>query len=84
MNTDVRETLPPGGSFYSLVVQLHEAQQKASLLYEDGGVTRGSGMITSVFERDGKQWMMLNNEIEIAIDQIYAINGLFSSDYSEC
>jgi hypothetical protein len=81
---DLRETLPPKGSFYKLVVELHQTQQKASLLYEDSGVTRASGMITNVYSKDNRQFLQLDTGLEIPIDQIYALNGLFSSDYSEC
>ncbi|MCG7752292.1 hypothetical protein [Flavihumibacter cheonanensis] len=81
---DLRETLPPKGSFYKLVVELHQTQQKASLLYEDSGVTRASGIITMVYSKDNRQFLQLDNGLEIPIDQIYALNGLFSADYSEC
>ncbi|MBL7767583.1 MAG: hypothetical protein JNK20_01365 [Flavipsychrobacter sp.] len=81
---DLRETLPPKGSFYKLVVELHQTQQKASLLYEDSGVTRASGIITKVYSKDNRQFLQLDSGLEIPIDQIYALNGLFSSDYSEC
>ena len=81
---DLRETLPPKGSFYKLVVELHQTQQKASLLYENSGVTRASGMITKVYSKDNRQFLQLDSGLEIPIDQIYALNGLFSSDYSEC
>lgn len=81
---DLRETLPPKGSFYKLIVELHQTQQKASLLYEDSGVTRAEGMITKVYSIDNRQFLQLDSGLEIPIDQIYALNGLFSSDYSEC
>ena len=81
---DLRETLPPKSSFYKLVVELHQTQQKASLLYEDSGVTRAGGMITKVYSKDNRQFLQLDSGLEIPIDQIYALNGLFSSDYSEC
>ena len=84
MNNDTRETLPANGSFYELVMTLFQQKQKAALLYEDGGVTRGNGFITAVYEKEGKHWLTLNEEIHISLDRIHAINGLFSSDYSEC
>jgi len=84
MNTDTRETLPAKGSFYEQVVTLFQNQQKAAMLYEDGGVTRANGLITNVFEKDGKQWLRLDDKLDIEIGKIYAINGLFASDYSEC
>ncbi|WP_276480872.1 hypothetical protein [Paraflavitalea pollutisoli] len=84
MNNDTRETLPANGSFYELVMTRFHQKQKAALLYEDGGVTRANGFITAVLERDGKQWLRLDDKLEIAVDRLYAVNGTFSSDYSEC
>lgn len=84
MNTDTRETLPAKGSFYEQVVTLFQNKEKAAMLYEDGGVTRANGLITNVFEKDGKQWLRLDDKLDIEIGKIYAINGLFASDYSEC
>ena len=84
MNKDVRETIPANGSFYNLVKDLYDKKQKVGILYEDNGVTRANGMITSMYEKDGFQWMQLDDTLNIRIDALYAINGIFSSDYSEC
>ena len=84
MNTDSRETLPAKGSFYETVMALFQQKQHAAMLYEDSGVTRANGFITAVFEKEGKHWLRVDDKLEIAIDRIYAINGVFSSDYSEC
>lgn len=84
MNTDSRVTLPANGTFHKQVLELFEQKQKAGILYEDHGVTRANGIITAVFEKDGKQWMQLDNSLDIEIDKLYALNGIFASDYSEC
>lgn len=84
MNSDTRQTIPPGGSFLKQVQELFEQKVKAGILYEDHGVTRANGMITALFEKDGKQWMRLDDSLEVAIDSLYAVNGIFASDYSEC
>lgn len=84
MNNDTRETLPAIGTFYELALTLYQQKQKAALLYEDNGVTRGNGFITAVWEKEGKKWIRLNDETEIAVQCIYALNGIFASDYSEC
>lgn len=55
MNSDTRQTIPPGGSFLKQVQELFEQKVKAGILYEDHGVTRANGMITALFEKDGKQ-----------------------------
>ena len=84
MNTDSRETLPAKGNFYETVMTLFQQKQHAAMLYEDGGVTHANGYITAVFEKEGKHWLRLDEKSEIEIGKIYAINGVFSSDYSEC
>lgn len=84
MNTDQRETLNVHGSFYPQLKELFDKQQPVAILYEDHGVTRANGQITALFERDGRTWMKLDDAVEIRIDQLYAVNGTFSSDYSEC
>lgn len=81
---DTRETLPVKGSFYEQVKAIYEQKQGISILYEDGGVTRANGLVTSLFEREGIMWMRLNDKVDIRIDKLYAVNGTFASDYSEC
>jgi hypothetical protein len=84
---DTRQTLPPKGSFQSILEELFRNKQEAGILYEDNGVTRANGLITSLYDKDGKQWMQLDakeGKIDIAIDKLYAVNGTFTSDYSEC
>lgn len=81
---DTRETLPSGASFYAIVLQLFKEKQKAAILYEDNVVTRANGFIDQVYEKDGKKIMKFDNGLEVNIDNLYAINGTFSSDYSEC
>lgn len=84
MNQDTRETIPTGSNFYPQVKELFDKKQKAALLYEDNGVTRANGFITDIFEKENQSWLRLDNGNEIAISGIYAINGTFASDYSEC
>ena len=84
MNTDTRQTNPVNGSFYNQIRDLFEKKQKAAILYENNGVTRDNGMITAIFEKDTLQWFTLDDRAHIRIDTLYAVNGTFSSDYSEC
>ncbi|RAJ11198.1 hypothetical protein LX64_00807 [Chitinophaga skermanii] len=81
---DTRTTLPTNGNFYKILVELFEQKKKADILYEDGGVTRGSGIVTNLFERDGKNWLQLDDTFEVSLDKLYAVNGTFTSDYTEC
>ena len=84
MEKDIRDTNPVGGSFYQQVLKLYQNTQKAGVLYEDNGVTRANGLVTAIYEKEGFQWMRLNDDLDIRIDKLYAVNGRFSSDYSEC
>lgn len=84
MNTDTRVTIPTGGSFLPLVTELFQSKESANILYENNGVTRANGVITEIFEKDGHQWLQLENQLEVCIDKLYAVNGTFRADYSEC
>lgn len=81
---DNRQTIDVNGSFYQQVKELFEKKQKIAVLYDDNGTTRANGMIASMFEKDGVQWMKLDDGTEIPIDKLQAVNGVFSSDYSTC
>lgn len=82
--SDKRQTVTSPADFYPIVKDLFAARQKVSVLYEDAGVTRANGNITAIYEKEGVQWMQLNETTNIRIDQLYAVNGTFTSDYSEC
>ena len=84
MTTDTRPTIPNGAGFYDQLAVLLESKGTAGLLYEDCGVTRANGIITKLYREDGREWLELNGERKIAVDTIYALNGIFRSDYSEC
>ena len=84
MNTDTRQTIPNGASFLAQLEELFHSKQTAGLLYEDHGVTRANGLITALYKEDGREWMELEGGLKIAVDTIYALNGIFRSDYSEC
>lgn len=84
MDNDTRQTIPANGSFYEMVNGLHLNKQKAAILYDDHGVTRAEGLINDLFEKQDGHWIRLDDGIEIRLDKIQAINGVFSSDYSTC
>ncbi|MBO9659883.1 MAG: hypothetical protein J7527_13770 [Chitinophagaceae bacterium] len=84
MNTDTRQTIPNGASFYAQLEELFKSKQTAGLLYEDHGVTRANGLISALYKEDGREWIELEGGLKIAVDTIYALNGIFRSDYSEC
>ncbi|HUC82840.1 MAG TPA: hypothetical protein VMR70_18165 [Flavisolibacter sp.] len=84
MTSDTRETLPVKGSFYQKIKTLFEQQLRAAIMYENNGVTRAEGLVTKLYEEEGFTWMTIDQDITIRLDQLYAVNGIFSSDYSEC
>jgi hypothetical protein len=81
---DTRTTIPTGGSFYNLLLELYNQQKNTSVLYDDNGITRANGLITEMFEKEGKQWIRLSDGAEIRVDTLQAVNGTFSADYTEC
>jgi hypothetical protein len=81
---DVRETISKGKDFYPQVSQLFQSKQNAALLYDDGGVTRANGLIADIFTKENKQYIRMDNGLEIAVSSLLAVNGLFADDYSEC
>jgi len=81
---DQRQTNPVNGNFYQQLKDCHEKKQQVAILYEDGGVTRLQGQVTGLFEKDNIIWIEFNGTLDIRIDALYAVNGIFSSDYTEC
>jgi hypothetical protein len=81
---DVRETLPVHGNFYSLILSLFENRETANILFDNNGITRANGLIKEISERNKSQFLVLDNDLKIGIHSIIAVNGIFSSDYSEC
>lgn len=83
MNNDVRQTVATAADFLPVLRQLFEEQKAVALLYEDSGVTRANGQIEGLYEKDNAHWIRVEGK-EIPITGLYAVNGLFTADYSEC
>jgi hypothetical protein len=84
MKEDIRETLPVKGNFYDIVLSLFQMKEHANILYDNNGLTRANGHITYLKEQSESSYLMFDNELQININSIVAINGIFASDYSEC
>ena len=84
MQEDVRETLPVKGNFYDVIYSLLKKNETANILYDDHGITRVNSKIKEVSERNDASFFALENGLKINIHSIIAVNGIFSSDYSEC
>jgi hypothetical protein len=83
MNGDIRETLPEKGNFYEIILSLYQKRGLANILYDDNGLTRAKGYIKYLNENEFP-YLILDNEVQINIISIVAVNGIFASDYSEC
>ena len=81
---DTRETLPVKGSFYDIFFSLYQNKEAASILYDDNGITRANGKIMQLNEQKESPYLVLDNGVQININSIIAVNGIFASDYSEC
>ncbi|MCU7549145.1 hypothetical protein OCK74_08465 [Chitinophagaceae bacterium LB-8] len=81
---DSRKTLVVTETFRQILLELHEAKEKASLLYDDDGLTRADDFIQE-YKADGdNSYILLENGQKILINRVIAVNGTFLSQYSEC
>jgi hypothetical protein len=81
---DTRETLPVKGNFYDIVFSLFQNKETVNILYDDNGITRANGKIMKLNEQKESPYLVLDNGIQINVNSIIAVNGIFASDYSEC
>ncbi|RYY57866.1 MAG: hypothetical protein EOO09_01155 [Chitinophagaceae bacterium] len=81
---DKRITIEKKEDFLPVLKEILDKGEQASVLYDDGGVTRASGRITSLTDAGPDAGFVLEDNTVIKLDALYAVNGLFSGDYSEC
>ena len=83
---DTRTTFTGLGELYGLLSTLRDKKQEAALLVDKNGLTRVNGIIVTIkgSPASGDAVVTLDNQEEILIKQIVAVNGTFSSDYTEC
>ena len=81
---DTRITLNNKESFFQILKELYTGQAKASMLYDDGGLTRYEGLILGINEGTGQVSLQLQGGLEIPVSSVVAVNGIFSPDYCEC
>ncbi|HRN57779.1 MAG TPA: hypothetical protein PLL71_15075 [Agriterribacter sp.] len=80
---DTRITLDSKETFFTILKELHVAGTKASLLYDDNGLTRYEGLIRGVTGAPVSV-LLLQEGVEIPLSSVIAVNGIFAPDYSEC
>ena len=81
---DTRITLNNKESFFQILKELYTGQSKASMLYDDRGLTRYEGLILGINEGTGQPSLQLQGGLEIPVSSVVAVNGIFSPDYCEC
>ncbi|MCO5240152.1 MAG: hypothetical protein M9904_08845 [Chitinophagaceae bacterium] len=80
---DTRATLNSRASFLSILSALHTGNTKASLLYDNNGLTRYEGLIVGI-NGTLHPVLLLEDGLEIPVSSVIAVNGIFIPDYSEC
>lgn len=81
---DQRFTLNKNESFLKMIIQCQQEQQPASILYDDKGITRAQGYVTDVYMDRNPIAFRLDNELEIELHTVVALNGVFADNYTEC
>jgi len=77
---DCRDTISKEQTFLKMLREEHASGNKINLLADSGGLTRVEGHILAV--RDNE--LELEGGTVVPISKIVAVNGVFSSDFSEC
>lgn len=81
---DLRKTLNRHDSFLEQLKTLHLSGEKASLLFDDNGMTRAEGLVKAIHSDAQTPYIELDNKMTIALKTIVAVNGIFLPEYSEC
>lgn len=81
---DNRSTLMKAESFLKLLQQLQKEKKKAAMLLDCNGLARVEGIVSDIVLDDIQPYLKLQSGLKIVLSTIVAVNGVFSSDYSEC
>jgi hypothetical protein len=81
---DSRKTLVVTETFRQMLLELYQSKTKASLLYDDHGLTRAEDYISDFIDDGADSSIILGNGQKIPVNNIIAVNGTFLSQYSEC
>jgi hypothetical protein len=77
---DCRDTISKDQTFLKMLREEHEAGRKVNLIIDANGLNRLQGHIVSMRENE----LELEGKVVVPLSEIIAINGIFSSDFSEC
>lgn len=85
---DQRLTFDDLHSLKAILLNLCDQKDKVSLLLDREGLIRMEGIIENIEEKTPLEAtvIIVNNSVPqpIFLKEIIAVNGIFSSDYSEC
>ena len=79
---DQRITVSSAKDFIIMLSDLKNKNQKVSLLLDQMGIRRYEGMVKQVDESSGE--ISFEDGSQISVMEIIAVNGIFTSGYSEC
>jgi|GEM_PF-4933559 len=79
---DYKCTLDTTDSFLDQLKAHQLQQEKVSLLLDVGGWERAEGMIREIGNKDGVDYLVLDNGASLNIATIVAVNGVFKTDCS--
>ena len=81
---DCRVTTSKETGFLQLLQAAYDSKNKVNLLIDSDGLTRIEGVITCLESENDQMIIALENGQRIPLMQLVAVNGIFSSDFSEC
>jgi hypothetical protein len=83
---DKRQTFADSTELLSILSGFYEDKQNVALLVDIDGLTRMEGRITAINQNGdlNKTIIIVDDKDGTLLNEIVAVNGIFSSDYSEC
>ena len=83
---DKRETFDDLQKLKAILKTLWQQQSKASFLIDDNGLIRVDGVVSFIDEQADLNLAIvtIDDDNNILLKQIIAVNGQFRSDYTEC
>lgn len=81
---DKRGTLSANESFTEILKSCYSNREKVAMLVDEEGISRVNGTIKNLSLDAQTPYVELHDGTQIKLHSIVAVNGTFSSDYSEC
>ena len=81
---DSRNTLPVKATFVETLKGAFQSQTRVHLMIDDNGLSRAEGLIKSISADGANPVMELESGMQIELQMIVAVNGIFLPEYAEC